>query len=193
MQMKNRFVLLAQRILLIFALYTFCRLVFYIFNLSFFAELSVSSVIKLFFYGLRFDATAIVISNLAFIALHFYPFRHFYSKGYQMFLRIIFLIVNTGAVMLNFTDIEFMRFEGKRATTDFFRIMGFGDDAVNTIPRVLLDYWYLLLLLIAVVFILNRLYSKIKTTTQKDYAILNSIAGNLALALVTVVLCFIGF
>ena len=193
MQMKNRFVLLAQRILLIFALYTFCRLVFYIFNLSFFAELSASSVLKLFFYGLRFDATAIVISNLPFIALHFYPFRHFYSKPYQLVLRIIFLIVNTVAVILNFTDIEFMRFEGKRATTDFFRIMGFGEDAVNTIPRVLLDYWYLLLLLIVVVYVLNRLYSKIKTTTQSKSPILDSIAGNIALAIVTFALCFIGF
>jgi phosphoglycerol transferase MdoB-like AlkP superfamily enzyme len=194
-QMKNRFVLLAQRILLVFALYTFCRLVFYIFNYSFFSNVSASTTLKLFFYGLRFDATAIVISNLLFIALHFYPFSQFYSKSYQFVLKILFLVVNTAAVILNLVDIEFVRFEGKRATTDLFRIMGFGDDALNTIPRMILDYWYLLLLLIVLVYILNRLYMRIsiKNVNQKKLSILNSRPANIALALITFGLCFIGF
>src|SRR5215468_6545216 len=84
MQMTNRFVLLAKRIILLFVLYTFCRLVFYLFNFSFFRDVPLLNVLKLFFYGLRFDATAIVISNLLFIALHFYPFRLFYTWPYQL-------------------------------------------------------------------------------------------------------------
>src|SRR5689334_7305221 len=102
MHTKNRFVLLAQRILLLFALYTLCRLIFYVFNFSFFRDVEFVTVLKMFFFGLRFDATAIVISNLVFIGLHFYPFRQFYNRAYQVAIRVIFLVVNTIAVMMNF-------------------------------------------------------------------------------------------
>ena len=149
----------------------------------------------MFFYGLRFDATAIVISNLLFIGLHFYPFSHFYSRAYQAVLRSIFLIVNSVAVMMNFIDIEFVRFEGKRATTDFFKIMGFGDDFVNTMPRVVLDYWHFLLMVIVVVYLLNKLYKKISITTSRpqENFLLKSLWGNIILAFLTFGLCFIGF
>lgn len=195
MQMKNRFVLLLQRILLLFALYTFCRLLFYIFNFNFYSDVSTSHVLKLFFYGLRFDAVAIVITNILFIALHFYPFKHFYHPVYQRIISIFFIIPNALAVMLNFIDIEFVRFEGKRATTDAFRVMGFGEDFMNTAPRLILDYWYVLLMLIAVIFALNFLYSKIRITTEKKYGhfLFSTVYGQLILAVITFGLCFLGF
>ncbi|MEO8086399.1 MAG: LTA synthase family protein [Bacteroidota bacterium] len=193
--LKNRFILLAERILLLLALYTLCRLLFYLFNFSYFNDLGMTQVLKLFFFGLRFDIVAIVISNLLFIALHFFPFNHFYTRIYQQFLRILFLLVNTIAVLLNLVDIEFIRFEGKRATTDAFRVMGFGNDFVNTAPRMILDYWYLLLLLVGLVYLLNRFYSKLKitTTSEQNGFLLTTGTGQLLLALVTFGLTFIGF
>ncbi len=149
---------------------------------------------KLFFFGLRFDTVAIVISNLLFIALHFYPFNHFYHKVYQNVLRILFLLVNTIAVVLNLIDIEFVRFEGKRATTDAFRVMGFGDDFVNTVPRMILDYWYLLILLVALVYVLNRLYSRIKINASHPTGFfISSVPGQIILATIALGLTFIGF
>ncbi|MCX6275877.1 MAG: sulfatase-like hydrolase/transferase [Bacteroidetes bacterium] len=193
--MKNRFILLLQRVLMLFALYTFCRILFYIFNFSYFSDLSFTAVLKLFFFGLRFDAVAIVISNLLFIALHFYPFSLFYHKIYQNILRVLFLFVNTIAVILNLIDIAFVRFEGKRATSDAIRVMGFGDDFVNTVPRMILDYWYLLALLIVLVYVLNKLYSKIKITTTAPGTglLLSSVQGQIILACIAFGLTFIGF
>jgi len=195
MQLKNRFVLLAQRILLLFVLYTFCRLLSYVFNFSYFGDIGFATTLKLFFFGLRFDAAAIVISNIVFIGLHFYPFSHFYTRTYQGILRFLFLLVNSLAVMLNFVDIEFIRFEGKRATTDVFRVMGFGDDFVNTAPRMILDYWYVLLILVMVIYVLNRFYIRIKATTtlKQSGFFFSTVVGQLLLASFTLVLCFIGF
>ena len=195
MQMKNRYTLLLQRVLMLFALYTFCRVLFYFFNFSYFSDLSFASVLKLFFFGLRFDAAAIVISNLLFIALHFYPFSHFYHKIYQGALRILFLFVNTIAVLLNLIDIAFVRFEGKRATSDAIRVMGFGDDFVNTVPRMIIDYWYLLALLIALVYLLNKLYSRIKITLTEPASgfLFSSLSGEIVLASIAFGLTFIGF
>lgn len=195
MQKKNRFLLLAQRLLLLLALYSFCRLLFYLLNFSYYSDVPFLQVIKLFFFGIRFDVVAIVISNILFIGLHFYPFSHFYHRVYQVILRILFLVSNSAAVMLNFIDIEFVRFEGKRATTDAFRVMGFGDDFINTVPRMVLDYWYVLLLFILVVYALNRLYSRIKVTTPKPPSgfLFTTLTGQAILALAMLAFSFIGF
>src|SRR5437879_754609 len=95
MQQKNRFLLLTQRILLLIGLYTLGRLLFFIFNFSYFKSASFGHILSLFFFGLRFDITAIVISNLLFIALSVIPFPFFYHKAYQQLLKIIFIIVNS--------------------------------------------------------------------------------------------------
>src|SRR4051812_46977139 len=105
-QPKNRFVLLAQRILLLFALYTFCRLLFLIFNLSYFREDSFSSILKLFFFGLRFDTTSIVITNIPFLVLSILPFRSFYGKAYQRLLKFLFVFVDSFTLIFNCIDFE---------------------------------------------------------------------------------------
>jgi len=84
----------AKRILLLIGLYIVCRLLFLLFNFSYFKVSSFSHILSLFFYGLRFDITAIVITNLLFIVLSVLPFYFFYSKAYQQLLRIIFIVLN---------------------------------------------------------------------------------------------------
>ncbi len=102
---------------------------------------------------------------------------------------------NSVAVVLNLIDIAFVRFEGKRATTDAFRVMGFGDDFVNTVPGILLDYWYLLLLLIAIMVLVDKIYVKIKITTvnSQNGFLLRSKTGQIILALSMAAFTFIGF
>src|SRR5436190_7424519 len=104
---KNRFIVLAQRILLLLALYTLCRLLFLIFNISYFKGIAVGHVLSLFFFGLRFDFTAIVISNLPFIALSALPLPFFYRKAYQWLLKFLFVLVNSVALLFNTIDLEF--------------------------------------------------------------------------------------
>src|ERR1041385_6176142 len=152
MQPKNRFVLLFQRILLILAFYSLCRLLFLAFNFSYYKEESVVAIISCFFFGLRFDITAIVISNLLFIALSVLPLPFFYHRIYQAILKIIFILINSVALFFNCADFELFKFQGKRATGDLFRIMSFGDDMTNILPRTLLDYWYVLIVLFALLY-----------------------------------------
>lgn len=138
---------------------------------------------------------AIVISNLLFFSLHLYPFRHFYYKIYQGILRTIFLLVNSIAILVNLIDIEYFRFEGRRSTADVFKAMGFGDDFVNTVPRMIGDFWYLLLILLILIFLLNTIYGRIKTTTSSNQSgfFLKTVFGQIILTSITFALCFIGF
>ncbi len=120
-----------------------------------------------FLFGLRFDITAIVISNILFISLHLFPFSFFYTPVYQSILRVLFVIINSFNLLLNCLDIGLFRFAGKRATADVFRVMGFGNDFVNTVPKTLVDFWYVLLLLIFLVFLLFLLYPRLKSGKSK--------------------------
>src|SRR5436190_155339 len=113
MQQSHRFRALAQRILLLIGLYTLCRLLFLLFNFSYFKSASLSHLFSLFFFGLRFDITAIAISNLLFIILSALPFTFYYSKAYQLLLKLLFIVVNSVALLFNTIDLEFFKFQGK--------------------------------------------------------------------------------
>jgi phosphoglycerol transferase MdoB-like AlkP superfamily enzyme len=154
--------LLLKRLLLLLVFYSACRLLFLLFNVSYFGGVGAGSILLSFIAGLRFDLTAAIISNLPFIVLHFNPFPFFYKKWYQIILKTLFVLVNAICLLANFVDIPLFRFTGKRATADAFGIMAFGEDFANTVPRMVLDYWYLLLLFFILVWLLIRFYNRIK-------------------------------
>lgn len=64
--------------------------------------------------------------------------------------------------LVSCVDFEFYKFSGKRSTIDSIQIMSFGEDFGNTLPKLISDFWYLLLLSIVLIFLLNYLYGKIK-------------------------------
>ncbi len=119
------------------------------------------------FFGTRFDISAIIISNIFFIALHFNPFGFFYHRVYQVLLKIIFIAVNIPMLLFSCIDFGLFRFSGKHATSDAFKIMSFGNDFINTLPRMLLDFWYVLLIFIVLSILLIKAYNKIRLTTGK--------------------------
>src|SRR5260221_12997138 len=110
MERRNRFVLLLMRMALLMALYTLCRLLFLLFNLSYFRGEPAGHLLSLFFYGLRFDSTAIVISNLLFICLSVVPFFFFYNNGYQRLLKILFITFHSFSLRFNIIYLVFFTF-----------------------------------------------------------------------------------
>jgi phosphoglycerol transferase MdoB-like AlkP superfamily enzyme len=178
--------LLAKRFILILALYSICRLLFYLFNVDYFS--GAGNVFLSFISGLRFDITAVIIGNLPFIVLHFNPFSFFYAKWYQVVLKILFVVINSVCLLANIIDIVLFRFTGKRATADVFNVMAFGEDMVNTLPQMILDFWYLVLLFAILVFLLIRIYNRITVSKTKNRALTQTVFYILAFAFI-----FIGF
>jgi hypothetical protein len=122
----------------------------------------VTSFLKDFFFGVRFDLSAIIISNIFFIAFHFIPFRFFYSTWYQLFLKIQFLLVNIIFLLFTCIDFGFFRFSSKHTTSDAFRVMSFGEDFINTAPSAIRDFWYVLLAFIIFITLLVWSYKRIR-------------------------------
>jgi hypothetical protein len=162
---QSNFSLLISRIGLVFSLYFFSRILFYVFNFSHFESETFAGILIAFFAGMRYDITAIVISNVLFIVLHLLPFPFFYHRIYQKILKILFVSVNSVFILLNCIDIGLFRFTGKRSGSEVFDIMSFGNDFVNTAPKMVLDFWYLLLLFGGFVFVLVKAYPEL---TEND-------------------------
>lgn len=97
---------------------------------------------------------------------------------------------------MNCIDLGLYRFTGKRSGSEIFSIMGFGDDFINTAPKMITDFWYLLIVFFALIFLMIRHYPKLKT-----YSIIKSekktawagIGMNFLLFIVFTGFTFIGF
>ena len=194
---QNNYILLLRRILLLLEIYFFCRLLFLLFNFSYFSTVDIITILKSFIYGIRYDITAIFISNIVFISLHLLPFPFFYRKSYQKFLKLLFFLVNVPFILLNCIDFGLFQFTGKRSGSEIFKIMSFGNDLINTLPKMIADFWYLLLIFIILTFILNKIYPALKTfkesKTEKKHLIIDSFGGKIILFILFSTLAVIGF
>lgn len=156
----NIYLVLLMRLLLVFAIYTITRLLFYLLNQSLFADMSTGYLLSLMWHGLRFDATAIAYTNSLVILMHIIPFRFRYNRAYQKVLGIIFYVVNTIGIILNMVDTVYYRFTMKRTTTGVFQ--EFEHENPTSFIRFIWEYWYITLIVIGLVFLMVWLYKKIR-------------------------------
>ncbi|MEI6577326.1 MAG: sulfatase-like hydrolase/transferase [Bacteroidota bacterium] len=137
----------------------FTRLCLYFFNLSLFDHFSKGEFWGIFFGGLRFDLSAMVMFNLLFIILNVFPLTFREHRAFRMIRLLSFVIPNSLAFMLNLADTAYFPFSGKRMTGDIFNYMkAGGNDLLHLIPQYLIDFWYAVLLLILLSVLLTFLF-----------------------------------
>ncbi len=160
---KNNPYRLIKLILFLVVLYSFCRLLFYAFNFSFFSDLDFFSLLKLLFFSIRFDLSVIFISNSLFIFLYLFPFERREYKLYRQFLRLLFVVVNSLALLSNCVDLAYFRFTLKRTNATVFDFFTgkMGNDLLQLTPVFIKDYWYLFIiwafLIVAVIYVYNKI------------------------------------
>ncbi len=144
------------RLLTIVVLYSLIRLLFYLYNLSLFQGISTEEAITIFFQGIRFDITIIIYINLLFIIMSSLPFSIHTNRKYAIIQKGVYLIFNLVGIFIALVDIAFYRFNSKRLDSEALSLVG-------TLPKMLgsflADYWYLLLLFIALGCILSKVYN----------------------------------
>jgi len=124
------------------------------------------------------------------------PFGFFYSKSYQILLKVLYFIPGIFMLLLNCIDCGLFRFAGKRITADVLNIMSYGDDFKNTVPVMIADFWYLFLIFLFLSFILVKGYKRISLTRPRRVQGPKGTAGplfRLILHLFFLALIFIGF
>ena len=92
---------LAYRILLVYIFYQIARILFWSYNQNLLAIDSLSDLMRLCYYGIAFDTTAILYTNSVFILLSILPLVINTRRGFQKFLMWWYFIVNGIAYSLN--------------------------------------------------------------------------------------------
>lgn len=167
-QLKN----LLKQLLFIFIVYTLCRLLFYFFNRTNFQDLTITELLKLLFFGLRFDTFSIASTNALYILMCALPFRFYHHKTYQKVTTCVFILTNSIAILLNFVDFAYFPFNMKRMPFDaFFMVFSGQSDFIKLLPHFLVQYWYLVIIYILFVFIIIRTQLKIKQSEEIVYTV----------------------
>lgn len=166
----DQILLLLKKLAVVLVIYTICRILFYLFNASYFTDASSFQLLKIFFFGIRFDYAAIIQFNLLFIVLYLLPFKFVGNKTYRSIVFVLFWIVNGFLIFTNFGDIEYFKYTSKRTTADIFKYALLSDDVVSLIPQFLRDFWYIPLLWLVSVFLgfwVSRENNKVRSGVLK--------------------------
>jgi hypothetical protein len=96
--------------------------------------------LPLFFYGLRFDASAIFYINALFIVLSILPILKASYPKYQAFLKYLYFITNFSFIALNFIDLIYYRFTYVRSGISMLEsIENEGNKLIQTINRLYMN------------------------------------------------------
>lgn len=135
------------------------RLCLYFFNPSLFGNFAHGEFSGIFFGGLRFDLSSMVVFNALFIAINVIPWPFREHKSFRLARLLTYVIPNILGLLLNLADTAYLPFSGKRMTGDILNFMkAGGNDLLHLIPQYLLDFWYAAILLIALSVLMVRLF-----------------------------------
>ena len=156
----NLYFQLVRRILVIYVLYTLCRLVFYWYNLDLYGGRTFGQAMTMFIGGMRFDTTAILYTNVLYILMFILPFRFRYNRTYQSVGKYFYFITNGITLAANCMDTVYFRYTFRRTTFDVFREFSHGENLAGIFAKALVDNWYLALFFIGLVILMIWRYGR---------------------------------
>jgi phosphoglycerol transferase MdoB-like AlkP superfamily enzyme len=157
----NIYWVLFLRLLIVFLLFTVCRIGFYLFNMSYFPGMTPGKFLVILAGGIRFDLTAILYTNLLFILLMILPFPFRYNPVYQVVVKWIFFMFNGFVLAMNVADFIYFKFTLRRTTGDIFQQFENEKNMGGLFFRFLVDYWYATVFWIALIVAMVWLYKRI--------------------------------
>ncbi len=171
--LRLQFFRILNHLCLLLLYYTCFRVLFILFNISLVAGLSRMDLLWLFWKGLRFDLSVLLLLNSVWIFIALlspFPPR---TAVLKKFSQVLFLLVNGLAFAFEASDWIYFRFNHKRATADILDMISRKGDFLSLLPDFLLTYWYLFLLTIAFIVLMNKCYLLIERLWQRKAGNLN--------------------
>ena len=176
----NEYKALAYRLALVYIFYFLARLAFYSFNHAHLSVEGISDFLRLAFYGLLFDTTAIIYVNLLFIFLSILPLLINAKKSFQKVLFWVYFLCNIPAYLLNYIDIAYFSYNKTRLTTNDWALVENEHNPITLLSGFLVQYWAVFTLFLVSVLLWIFLYKKIKVkekviTRKKTYFITSAV------------------
>lgn len=148
-------------LLLVFICFTVCRIIFLYENYSFFADdLSRELLFSMFKGGLRFDLTAILYTNVLYIAMVVFPLHYKENPIYQNIAKWLFVITNGIAIIANLMDSVYFQYTNRRTTATVFQEFSNESNLLFIIGKEIISHWYITLAGILLIVFLIKLYRK---------------------------------
>ena len=156
------------RLLWTIVLMSVCRSIFYFSNAADFTAIT----LKDWIIGIWFDAITLGLLCLPLITFAFLPLPIQSSKGYQVFLRVVYLLCNAFLLIFNLIDVEYFSFTKKRSTVDVFEMIQGGNDLTQQIGSYFRDFWLVMILFVGCMWLTNKVYKKTQSTIDRgDYGL----------------------
>ncbi len=149
---------LTYRFLLGYLFYFFARCLFFIFNTDLIEINTLSEFLKVCYYGLTFDTSALFYLNSLFLLGSILPGTFVTRKGYQRTLFIIYFVCNGLGLMMNYIDVVYYRFNLSRFTTKVFEVLENESNGFALFFSLFIDYWWLFLVYFLSVFLWIKAY-----------------------------------
>ena len=156
------------RLLMVLVLFSISRWLIYLFNAEFFHHLDLKEAFKLFLIGMRFDLVVIAYANMPIIVYYCLPLKFIYNKVLQNIVGFYYIFANSLIIILNMVDVIYFRFIGKRMTSELFQFFGNSDENIGAIiGQVVVDYWYMLVLVVLFVMVLMVVSKRTRLDPEK--------------------------
>ena len=140
-------VAVAINLALAYVAYFATRLIFLAVNYSYFAEgLSGGHLAEMLRGGLVFDTSAIMYTNALYILLMLLPLHVKEQPAYQRMCKLVFVVVNGLAVIMNLADTVYFQFTSRRTTSTVFSEFSHESNIGGIIASELVTHWYCVLL-----------------------------------------------
>lgn len=153
---------LIKRLTLVMAFYTIGRISFYLFNVSYFPDMTFDRMAVIMLGGLKFDLAAVLYINSLFILLTIIPLKIKFHPIYQKVLHYIFIVTNAIGLAVNSADNVYYQYTLRRTTVTVFSQFENEQNFGALLISFLLDYWYGFAFFIVLVFLFIKLANHIK-------------------------------
>lgn len=171
MKEGNRiFVYLILKLLLAVGLLLLSQVLFYLWNTRIFHVSGFGEWIGIVWGNLRFGFATMVLVLLPYLLLNILPFKYRWNRTYRFFCESILYYIPVIAVLaVNCIDMCYYQFTYRRMSGAMFRYMGVGGDMGSLIPQFVVDYWFGILLFIALLVVLFWLGTRIRLACRNRY------------------------
>ena len=171
-------------ILLLFILYSLCRVEFLLENYSYFApSIDDGTIWKLLWGGIVFDTPGIFYTNILYVALMLLPLQWKENRTYYKACMVIFLIVNSISVIANLADSVYFSFTLRRTTADVFGEFSHEGNLLKIFGQEMLNHWYLVIFAAILIWGIIRLYATPRMDIKSEPKVRYYTATTLSLAI----------
>ena len=170
-------------ILIVFVVYTLCRVEFLAENYSYFSHIfSEGTWVDIFRGGIVLDTPGIFYTNALYILLMLLPLHVKEREGYYRMCKWVFIVINSVAVTASLADSVYFPFTLRRTSAEIFSEFANENNLGSIVGKSIISKWYLLIVGAGLIWGMWKLYVSPRPDRRRLNKVKYYIVGTLALA-----------